>query len=267
MNRFELRALLEAVQSGALTPQAAQDSLLQFVRQAPFEDLGFARIDHHRRVRQGFPEVIFGPGKTPDQIAAIAARIVAAGHSLLVTRTTPEAFRLVSGPVPDAVFNPVARTITRAGPDTSPGDGTVLIVAAGTADLPVAEEAAISAEIMGNRVDRLYDVGVSGLHRLLAEQPRLAAAHVVIVVAGMEGALPSVVGGLVEAPVVAVPTSVGYGASFGGVAALLAMLNTCASGVSVVNIDNGFGAAAVASAINHLSVRTPGPVGALSRNP
>lgn len=252
MNRHELRALLDAVQSGALTPEAAQDRLLQFVRQAPFEDLGFARIDHHRSARQGFPEVIFGAGKTPDQVAAVAARIVAAGHSLLVTRTTEEAYRTVTVQVPDAIFNQTARTITRKGPDTAPGRGTILIAAAGTADLPVAEEAAISAEIMGNRVDRLYDVGVSGLHRLLAEHARLVSAHVVIVVAGMEGALPSVVGGLVDVPVVAVPTSIGYGASFGGLAALLAMLNSCASGVAVVNIDNGFGAAAVASAINHL---------------
>ena len=252
MNRHELRALLEAVQTGALTPEAAQDRLLQFVRQAPFEDLGFARIDHHRSARQGFPEVIFGAGKTPDQIAAVAARIVAAGHSLLVTRTTAEAYRTVTVQVPDAVFNATAKTITRKGPDAARGRGTILVAAAGTADLPVAEEAAISAEIMGNCVDRLYDVGVSGIHRLLAEHARLVAAHVVIVVAGMEGALPSVVGGLVDVPVVAVPTSVGYGASFGGVAALLAMLNSCASGVSVVNIDNGFGAAAVASAINHL---------------
>jgi pyridinium-3,5-biscarboxylic acid mononucleotide synthase len=252
MNRHELRALLDDVQCGALTPEAAQDRLLQFVRQAPFEDLGFARVDHHRRVRQGFPEVIFGPGKTSEQIAAIAARIVAAGHSLLVTRTTEDAFRTVQLQVPDAVFNVTARTITRRGTDTVPGCGTILVAAAGTADLPVAEEAAISAEVMGNTVDRLYDVGISGLHRLLAEQPRLSAAHVVIVVAGMEGALPSVVGGLVDVPVIAVPTSVGYGASFGGIAALLGMLNSCASGVCVVNIDNGFGAAAVASAINHL---------------
>lgn len=261
MTRYELRALLEAVQTGALTPEAAQDRLLQFVRQAPFEDLGFARVDHHRRVRQGFPEVIYGPGKTPDQIAAIASRIVAAGHSLLVTRTNEEAYRTVTVAVADAVFNPVARTITRAASSTARGKGIILVATAGTADLPVAEEAAVSAEIMGNEVDRLYDVGVSGLHRLLAEQARLVAAHVVIVVAGMEGALPSVVGGLVDVPVVAVPTSVGYGASFGGITALLAMLNSCASGVSVVNIDNGFGAAAVASAINHLPDAAPVRVG------
>jgi pyridinium-3,5-biscarboxylic acid mononucleotide synthase len=214
-----LRALLDDVKAGVLAPELAQDRLLQYLRQAPFEDLGFARVDHHRNVRQGFPEVVFGLGKTPQQIAAISERIVAAGHNLLVTRTTPEAHAAVNERVPGVSFH---------------------------------EEAAISAEIMGNSVDRLYDVGVAGLHRLLAEHARLAAAHVLIVVAGMEGALPSVVGGLVDAPVVAVPTSTGYGASFGGVTALLAMLNSCAAGVAVVNIDNGFGAAAVASAINHL---------------
>lgn len=265
MNRHDLRALLEAVQADALTPEAAQDRLLQFVRQAPFEDLGFARVDHHRPARQGFPEVIFGQGKTPEQIAGIGARIVAAGHSLLVTRTTEEAYRTLTVQVPDARFHPVARTITRPAGDTVRGRGTILVAAAGTADVPVAEEAAVSAEIMGNCVDRLYDVGVSGLHRLLAEQARLYAAHVVIVVAGMEGALPSVVGGLVDVPVIAVPTSVGYGASFGGVTALLAMLNSCASGVSVVNIDNGFGAAAVASAINHLPVSAEAHAAAVRR--
>jgi NCAIR mutase (PurE)-related protein len=252
MNRQELRTLLQGVQSGALTPEAAQDALLQFLRQAPFEDLGFARVDHHRRVRQGFPEVIFGPGKTPEQVAAIAERIVAAGHGLLVTRTSAEAFAAVRGRVPDAEFHPLARIITRTSPAAPPGRGTVLVAAAGTADLPVAEEAAISAEVMGNTVDRLFDVGVAGLHRLLAEHPRLVAARVIVVVAGMEGALPSVVGGLVDVPVIAVPTSVGYGASFGGLTALLAMLNSCATGISVVNIDNGFGAAAIASTINHL---------------
>jgi NCAIR mutase (PurE)-related protein len=252
MNRDDLRALLDGVRSGTLTPEAAHDALLQVLRQAPFEDLGFARVDHHRRVRQGFPEVVFGPGKSPEQIADIAERIVAAGHALLVTRTTAEAHDAVSRRVPDATFHRLARTIARPSPGTTPGKGTVLVAAAGTADLPVAEEAAISAEIMGNPVDRLFDVGVAGLHRLLSEGHRLTAARVIIVVAGMEGALPSVVGGLVDVPVVAVPTSVGYGASFGGLTALLGMLNSCATGVAVVNIDNGFGAAAIASAINHL---------------
>ena len=253
MNRLQLRALLDEVQSGALTPEAAQDQLLQFLRQSPFEDIGFARVDHHRSVRQGFPEVVFGQGKTPEQIAAISERIVAAKHNLLVTRTTAAAYEVVRKTLPAATFHPEARAITLRSVEMPAGRGTVLVVAAGTADLPVAEEAVVSAEIMGNKVDRLYDVGVAGLHRLLAEHARLSAAHVLIVVAGMEGALPSVVGGLVDAPVIAVPTSVGYGASFGGITALLAMLNSCAIGISVVNIDNGFGAAAIASAINHLS--------------
>jgi NCAIR mutase (PurE)-related protein len=252
MNRLQLRALLDDVQSGSLTPESAHDQLLQYLRHSPYEDLGFARVDHHRAVRQGFPEVVYGAGKTADQVAAISERIVAAGHNLLVTRTTRETFEVVRARVPDASFHEQARTITLRTVPLPQGRGTILIAAAGTADLPVAEEAVISAEIMGNRVDRLYDVGVAGLHRLLAEQDRLSAAHVVIVVAGMEGALPSVVGGLVDVPVIAVPTSVGYGSSFGGITALLAMLNSCASGISVVNIDNGFGAAAVASSINHL---------------
>jgi hypothetical protein len=252
MNRLQLRALLDEVRSGVLTPEAAQDRLLQVLRQAPFENLGFARVDHHRNVRQGFPEVIFGQGKTPGQIASISERIVASGHNLLVTRTTADAHAVVVTLVPGAAFNEIARTITRKVMEAPRGRGRIVIAAAGTADLPVAEEAAISAESMGNEVDRVYDVGVAGLHRLLAEHERLTSARVIIVCAGMEGALPSVVGGLVDVPVIAVPTSVGYGASFGGITALLAMLNSCASGVSVVNIDNGFGAAAIASSINHL---------------
>lgn len=252
MTRPELQVLLEEVRSGQLTPEAAHDRILQVLRQAPFEDIGFARVDHHRSLRQGFPEVIFGPGKSPEQVAAIAERIVSHGHSLLVTRTTREAFAAVAAVLPAANFHELARTITLRVDNPSPGHGTVLIAAAGTADLPVAEEAAITAEMMGNTVDRMYDVGVAGLHRLLAEHARLISARVVVVVAGMEGALPSVVGGLVSVPVIAVPTSIGYGASFGGLTALLAMLNSCATGVSVVNIDNGFGAAAIASSINHL---------------
>ena len=252
MTRLQLRQLLQDVHSGVLTPEAAHSRLLQYLRQAPFEDLGFARVDHHRGLRQGFPEVVFGPGKTPDQIAAIAERIVASGQSLLVTKTDTAAYDAVAQRLPDAAFHELARTITLRVGESAPGRGTILIIAAGTADLPIAEEAAVSADIMGNCVDRLYDVGVAGLHRLLAEHARLLTARVLIVVAGMEGALPSVVGGLVAAPVIAVPTSVGYGASFGGVTALLGMLNSCASGVSVVNIDNGFGAAAIASSINHL---------------
>ncbi|MBA2304051.1 MAG: nickel pincer cofactor biosynthesis protein LarB [Acidobacteria bacterium] len=252
MNRLELRGLLDAVCAGTLTPEAAHGRLLQFLRHAPYEDLGFAKVDHHRSIRQGFPEVIFGIGKTPAQIASIAERIVNAGQNLLVTRSTEEAHTAVVAVLPDAVFNPVAGTISLRRSPPPVGKGTVAIAAAGTADLPVAEEAAVCLDMMGNTVDRLYDVGVAGLHRLLAVHDRLTAARVVIVVAGMEGALPSVIGGLVDTPVIAVPTSIGYGASFGGLTALLAMLNSCASGVSVVNIDNGFGAAAIASSINHL---------------
>ena len=252
MNRLQLRDLLDEVRNGGLTPEAAHAQLLQFLRHAPYEDLGFARVDHHRSIRQGFPEVVFGQGKTPAQIAQIAERIVNSGQNLLVTRTDAAAFAAVAALLPGAAFNELARTISLHVTPAPPGRGIVVLAAAGTADLPVAEEAAVCLEIMGNSVDRLYDVGVAGLHRLLAVHDRLTAARVVIVVAGMEGALPSVVGGLVDVPVIAVPTSVGYGASFGGITALLAMLNSCATGISVVNIDNGFGAAAIASAINHL---------------
>jgi NCAIR mutase (PurE)-related protein len=246
-----LRGLFEAVRTGHLDPGDAEARARQALRSDWTEDLGFARVDHDRATRQGFPEVVFGQGKTPAQVAGIAAAIATRGHTLLVTRTNRETFDEVAKVVPDAVFHESARIIERRTVIPA-GQGVILIAAAGTSDIPVAEEAAISAEVMGNRVDRLYDVGVAGLHRLLAAGDRLAAARVVIAVAGMEGALASVVGGLVRVPVVAVPTSVGYGASFGGVTALLAMLNSCATGVAVVNIDNGFGAAAVASAINHL---------------
>ena len=250
--RATLRAILDAVQRGEITPADAERLARRSLIDDAVEDLLFARVDHARAARQGFPEVIFGQGKTPEQIARIAGAIVARGHSLLVTRTDRIAYAKVAKVVPDAHFHEVARIIERR-VEIPRGRGVVVVAAAGTSDLPVAEEAAISAEVMGNDVDRLYDVGVAGIHRLLAERARLEQARVVIVVAGMEGALASVVGGLVAAPVIAVPTSVGYGASFGGIAALLAMLNSCAAGVSVVNIDNGFGAAAIASAINHLA--------------
>ena len=252
MTWADLEPLLSKVRDGQVGPEEAANQLLALLNARTFQDLGFARVDHQRALRQGFPEVVFGPGKTPDQIQAIAAEIVGRGHTLLVTRTTHEAYARVKTAVPDAVFHPTARTITFRQSDVQPGRGTILVAAAGTSDLPVAEEACITAEVMGNTVDRLFDVGVAGLHRLLGEQARLSAARAIVVVAGMEGALPSVVGGLVRVPVIAVPTSVGYGASFGGLAALLGMLNTCAAGVSVVNIDNGFGAAAIASRINHL---------------
>lgn len=252
MNLPYLRPLLQALREGTLSLDEAETRLSEHLRRLPFEDLGFARVDHHRALRQGFPEVVFGQGKTPEQIATIAERICAHGQTLLVTRTGEEAFEAVRRVVPAARFHPGARIIELTAGDVPAGGGTILVAAAGTSDLPVAEEAAISAEVMGNTVDRLLDVGVAGLHRLLSARDRLESARVIIVVAGMEGALASVVGGLVSVPVVAVPTSVGYGASFGGIAALLAMLNSCAPGVGVVNIDNGFGAAAIASLINHL---------------
>ena len=247
-----LKDLLDRVADGTTDVAAALDQLVGALRASPFEDLGFARVDHHRAIRQGFPEVILGLGKTPEQVAGIAEQIVSRGSTLLVTRATREAYEAVRAVAPDATYHDLARVITLRQQDIAPGKGTIVVAAAGTADLPVAEEAAITAELMGNCVERLYDVGVAGLHRLLGEHERLSAARVIVVVAGMEGALPSVVAGLVSAPVIAVPTSVGYGASFGGVAALLGMLNSCASGVSVVNIDNGFGAGNIASLINHL---------------
>jgi pyridinium-3,5-biscarboxylic acid mononucleotide synthase len=248
----EIRALLDDVAGGRIDTSAAEIRLTGALRAKPFEDLGFARVDHHRAHRQGFPEVVLGIGKTPAQIAAISIEIVNHGSSLLVTRASRDAAAAVRAVLPAAVYHSDAGIVALAQQDILPGKGRILVVAAGTSDLSVAEEAAVTAIMMGNEVDRLYDVGVAGIHRLLGEGQRLQAARVIIVVAGMEGALPSVVAGLVSVPVVAVPTSIGYGASFGGIAALLGMLNSCASGVSVVNIDNGFGAAAVASAINHL---------------
>jgi NCAIR mutase (PurE)-related protein len=252
MNTAEIHTLLEQVKTGQIDTADAERRVLDALRARPFEDLGFARVDHHRALRQGFPEVVLGLGKTPAQIAAIASEIVKRGSSLLVTRASEAAYAAVRAVVPAATYYPDAGLITHRQKDIVPGKGLVLIVAAGTSDLPVAEEAARTAELMGNDIERLYDVGVAGIHRLLKSRDRLDAARVIIVVAGMEGALPSVVSGLVSVPVIAVPTSIGYGASFGGLAALLGMLNSCASGVSVVNIDNGFGAANIASLINHL---------------
>jgi hypothetical protein len=248
----QLQDLLEQVARGDIDVATARDRLVTALRARPFEDLGFARVDHHRAVRQGFPEVVLGLGKTPAQIAAIASEIVQRGSTLLVTRATEAAYDAVRIVVPEATYYSDAAMIAFRQEDVTPGRGTIVVAAAGTSDLFVAEEAARTAELMGNQVCRLYDVGVAGIHRLLGERERLASARAIIVVAGMEGALPSVVAGLVSVPVIAVPTSVGYGASFGGIAALLGMLNSCAAGVSVVNIDNGFGAATVASMINHL---------------
>jgi pyridinium-3,5-biscarboxylic acid mononucleotide synthase len=244
----QLESLLADVAAGRLTPRAA----LERLRHLPFEDLPFARIDHHRSLRQGHPEVVFCEGKTPEQVVAICERLEAASGTFLGTRASEPVAARLRDRFPGMVWNPLARTVhlspanRPAGP---PATGTILLVSAGTSDLPVAEEAAVVAEAFGHTVERLVDVGVAGVHRLLAAGEQLQRARVLIVVAGMEGALPSVVGGLVAAPVIAVPTSVGYGASFGGLAALLAMLNSCAAGVTVVNIDNGFGAAAAASRI------------------
>ena len=229
------------------------DRALEQVRNLPFEDLGFATVDHHRSIRTGFPEVIFCQGKTPDQVVSIATRIVASETVVLATRANEEVARAVKVALPSATHNELARTIV-VQPEghviQERGRGTVLIVSAGTSDLPVAEEAAVTAEVMGNQVKRLFDVGVAGIHRLLAHKDLIWSAEVIVVAAGMEGALASVVGGLVDVPVIAVPTSIGYGASFNGLAALLSMLNSCAAGVTVVNIDNGFGAGYAASLIN-----------------
>jgi NCAIR mutase (PurE)-related protein len=246
MTEEQLRRILGEIKSGALS----DDEALEKLRKLPFEDLGFANVDHHRTLRQGFPEVIFGAGKTPDQVAGIVQSMLQGKHNILVTRSNVEQYDRVKKVEPSAEFHETARAIVVRRDDTVRGKGTVLVISAGTSDIPVAEEAIVTLKVMGNSVEQLYDVGVSGIHRLLDRRERLAAARVLIVVAGMEGALPSVVGGLVSAPVIAGPTSVGYGASFGGVTALLSMLNSCASNVTVVNIDNGFGAGMVASLIN-----------------
>jgi NCAIR mutase (PurE)-related protein len=230
--------------------ECAIDDALERLRNLPYEDLGFAKLDHHRALRNGFPEVILGEGKTPEHVVAIAERMAASDGNVLVTRLAPEVGARLVEAVPGFVYEPTPRLAIRRARPVEPSGGLVLIVSAGTADIPVAEEAAMSAELMGNPVDRLYDVGVAGIHRLLERRDRLWQAAILIVVAGMEGALPSVVGGLVDRPVIAVPTSVGYGTSLHGLAALLGMLNTCAAGVVVVNIDNGFGAAAAASRMN-----------------
>jgi len=250
-HEVDVVALLQDLRDGRTTVEAVAQVVKAALREQPFEDLGFAKIDHHRSIRQGFPEVVLGLGKTPDQIAAIAAQIAARNHPLLVTRADAPAWEAVRIKLPEARYHEVARCITLPR-DITPGVGTIALCSAGTSDLPVAEEAAVTAELMGNTVDRVYDVGVAGIHRVFAQRDRLESARVVIVVAGMEGALPSVVAGMVGVPVIAVPTSIGYGASFGGVAALLGMLNSCANGVSVVNIDNGYGAGCIASMINHL---------------
>ncbi len=255
MNQAELLKILESVRAGKLAATEAIERL----KHLPFEDLGFAKVDHHRALRQGFAEVVFAKGKTPQQVAEIVRAMLQKKDSrqnILVTRADTKVFAAVKKTIGKiaraAKFRPLSGVITIERSDEITGKGLILVVSAGTSDIPVAEEALLTARMMGNRVDQLYDVGVAGIHRLLEHREKLTQARVIICVAGMEGALPSVVGGLVPVPVIAVPTSVGYGASFGGITALLGMLNSCASNVTVVNIDNGFGAACVASCINRL---------------
>lgn len=245
MDEKALKQLLDEFKGGSLS----RHELLQKLKQLPFESLGFATIDHHRALRKGFPEVIFAEGKTSEQVVGIAHRIVERGQALLVTRVSPAAASVIQREFPDAAYNEMGRTVTVPTKPVAERYGHVLVITAGTSDIPVAEEAAVTVDIMGHIVNRLYDVGVAGIHRLFAHLETLHDAQVLIVVAGMEGALASVIGGLVARPLIAVPTSIGYGASFNGLAALLTMLNSCSAGVTVVNIDNGFGAGYAASLI------------------
>jgi NCAIR mutase (PurE)-related protein len=252
MNQDRLATLLHRVQAGQVSiPQAVRQ-----LRTLPFEDLGFASVDHHRSLRQGFPEVIFCEGKTTGQITAIARKLLKSGGPFLATRVTPASARNLKRLSPKAVHHEIARTVS-VSDLTRTGRGLILIITAGTSDIPVAEEARVTAEVMGSRVRTLYDVGVAGLHRILDRQESLRQARVLVVVAGMDGVLPSVVGGLVDRPLVAVPTSQGYGANFGGLAPLLTMLNACSAGIGVVNIDNGFGAGCLAHRINVLAESSP----------
>ena len=247
MNVDHLQDLLERVQQGKVRVEKA----LQELKTLPYEEIDCATIDHHRALRQGTPETIFGSGKTPAQVISIMKRMQTQKNNILVTRLDKEKALPIKRAFPKGRYYPQSRVLTLLNhPIKITGRGTILVVCAGTSDIPVAEEAILTAQIMGNRVEHLYDVGVAGIHRLMSQRERLMAAHVIIVIAGMEGALPSVVGGLVDRPVIAVPTSVGYGSNFGGITALLAMLNSCASGITVVNIDNGYGAAFAASLIN-----------------
>jgi NCAIR mutase (PurE)-related protein len=247
MHTDSLKVILSQIKSGKLSIDQAVDKL----RHLPYEDLGFAKLDHHRQLRQGYPEVIFCQGKTTDQIIKIISRFIASGQNVLGTRASKEVAKSVKKKFPKSVYNELGRTIVFTQKPIKLAVGTIAIICAGTSDIPVAEEAAATAEMLGNKVERVYDVGVAGLHRLLDNKETLYSANVIIVIAGMEGALASVVGGLVSCPVIAVPTSIGYGASFGGLAALLAMLNSCASNVAVMNIDNGFGAGCFASLVNN----------------
>jgi NCAIR mutase (PurE)-related protein len=246
MDQEQLRSLLDQVRNGELEVTQA----LHKLRHLPFEDLGFAKLDHHRALRHGIPEVVFAKGKTPEQVVAIASHLLDASQNVLITRSSRECADAVAATLPGAEWFPLSGAIRFWRDRAVRGTGTIAVVSAGTSDIPVAEEAQITAEVMGNQVIAIHDIGVAGFHRLMQSRERLTQARVVIVCAGMEGALPSAVGGMVSCPVIAVPTSVGYGASFQGLAALLGMLNSCASNVTVVNIDNGFGAGYVASLIN-----------------
>jgi NCAIR mutase (PurE)-related protein len=248
MNQDQLRDLFEQVRTGSLSPEAATER----VKHLPFEDIDFAKVDHHRALRHGMPEVIFGQGKTPEQIAGIAERLAAKGQNVLATRVNAEGAAAVLAKLPEAVYHPLSRLVILEREKRMLGKGKILVICAGTADIPVAEEAKLCAELMGNEVVAVSDVGVAGIHRLLEQRHKLWDARVIICCAGMEAALPSAVGGLVGCPVIGVPTSVGYGAHFNGLASLLSMLNSCASNVTTVNIDNGFGAAYVASLINRI---------------
>lgn len=260
MTRESILELLTRVQSGDVSTAAA----LEQIAKLPYEDAGFAKIDHHRSLRLGLPEVIFAQGKTPEQVGEIFARMARVGGDVLATRASVAAYDAVKDAVPAAEYHPMARAITLRQTTSAANAGPVAVLCAGTSDLPVAEEAAVTGELLGLHIDRIYDVGVAGLHRLLAQRDALAQARVVIVCAGMEGALPSVVGGLVAAPVIAVPTSIGYGAAFGGLAALLGMLNSCSPNVTVVNIDNGFGAAYVAAMIVRTQLESKNSTGAFN---
>ena len=246
--KSHIKNILEQVHQGELSPDDAMKKLKDF----PYQDLDFAKVDHHRELRKGFPEIIFGLGKTEDQIAKIAEAILKKGSNLLITKVEESVFAGLKRKIPQLKYNNLAKAASLKQKEPPPGKGKVVVITAGTSDIPVAEEACVTCEILGNEVEKLYDVGVAGLHRLFGEMEKLKSARVIITVAGMEGALPSVVAGITNIPIVAVPTSVGYGASMNGLAALLAMLNSCPGGVGVVNIDNGFGAAYLASLINHL---------------
>jgi NCAIR mutase (PurE)-related protein len=254
VNEAALRELLQRYRRGRL----GLDSVLKALKSLPYEDIGFAKIDTHRSLRKGFPEVIFGPGKTPEQVVKICRSMAPIHKEILITRASEDVYSALKTEFPEARFHPDSRAVTIAGEVKVVGRGTILVLTGGTSDIPVADEAAVTAWIMGNRVERLFDVGVAGIHRLLNHKEALFSASVIIAVAGMEGALPSVVGGMVDAPIIAVPTSIGYGSHFGGISALLSMLNSCAPGVAVVNIDNGFGAGYIASVINRVWERGSG---------